>query len=42
MGQLLPDDVSVRRWFAFYGLLLLGAGVPLAEPGIPGRWRALW
>ncbi len=25
----LPDNVSVRRWFAAYGLFLLAAGVPL-------------
>ncbi|HUS48025.1 MAG TPA: hypothetical protein VM098_07895 [Phycisphaerae bacterium] len=26
----LPDNVSIRRWFAFYGLLVLAAGVPMA------------
>ena len=25
----LPDDVSVRRWLAFYGLFLLAVGAPL-------------
>ncbi len=28
--QLLPDDVTVRHWFAFYTLGLLAAGIPLA------------
>jgi membrane protein YqaA with SNARE-associated domain len=35
-----PDDISVRRWFAFYALLLLAAGLPLAAlvRGQPWAW----
>ncbi|HUS47093.1 MAG TPA: hypothetical protein VNA25_02705 [Phycisphaerae bacterium] len=37
---LLPDDISVRRWFAVYAIFLLACGVPLAILLIRQPW--LW
>ena len=40
---LLPDDISVRRWFGIYALFLLACGVPLAillarQPWLWSQW----
>lgn len=34
-----PDDVSVRRWFAFYALLLVAAAVPLVILAAGNDWQ---
>ncbi|MCD6304558.1 MAG: hypothetical protein J7M21_06315 [Planctomycetes bacterium] len=44
-GAAGPDGISIRRWFAFYGLYLLAAGVPLAvllarQGACPAEWLA--
>ena len=37
-GHELPDDVSVRRWFAFYALFLLATVVPLFVMASGHEW----
>jgi len=38
LGANLPDDVSVRRWFAAYALFLLACGLPLVLLALGQEW----